>query len=74
MTFIKCADSIYKMNKTSNTTKQTRGVGRPKNSVSVDTEQPVKMVGLPAMIEPTIHDITDELSMLDSYAYSQYND
>jgi hypothetical protein len=26
------------------------------------------------MIEPTIHDITDELSMLDSYAYSQYND
>jgi hypothetical protein len=62
------------MNKTSNTTKQKRGVGRPKKSVSVDIEQPIKMVGLPAMIEPTIHDITEELSMLDSYSNSQYND
>jgi hypothetical protein len=62
------------MNKTSNTTKQKRGVGRPKKTVSADTEQPVKMVGLPAMIEPTIHDITEELSMLDSHARSQYND
>lgn len=61
------------MNKTSNTTKQKRGGGRPKNNVSTDIERPVKMVGLPAMIEPTIHDITDELSMLDSYAHSQYN-
>jgi hypothetical protein len=26
------------------------------------------------MIEPTIHDITEELSMLDSYSNSQYND
>lgn len=72
LTFIKFTASIYKMNK--NTTIQDSSVGRPKNNVSVDVGRTVKMVGLPAMIEPTIHDITEELSMLDSYVYSQYND
>lgn len=33
----------------------------------------VKDIGVPAFIEPTIHDVQDELYRLDSYAYSQYN-
>jgi hypothetical protein len=32
-----------------------------------------KEIGLPALIEPTIHDINDELFRLDSFAYSRYN-
>lgn len=29
--------------------------------------------GLPVLLEPNIHDIYDELSRMDSFAYSRYN-
>jgi len=62
------------MNNTFNTVTQKRGRGRPKKIKSeVEFESTTKTVGLPAMIEPTEHDIHDELSMLDSYNYSRYN-
>ena len=49
-----------------------RGRGRPKK-IHAEGEQPTKKVGLPAMLSPTCHDIREELSMLDSYTYSRYN-
>ena len=59
-----------------NTSKTAKGKrGRPKK-VAVLTV-PVRKVshntGIPAFIEPTIHDLHDELSRLDSFAYSKYN-
>jgi hypothetical protein len=62
------------MNNTFNTVTQKRGRGRPKKIKSETNFEPTsKTVGLPAMIEPNEHDIRDELSYLDSYNYSRYN-
>jgi hypothetical protein len=64
------------MNDTSNTYTIKRGRGRPKKAVTNDAgeELALKKVGLPAMIEPTEHDIRDELSYLESYNYSRYSE
>lgn len=51
--------------------------GRPRKIELDETNQEVvshKTVGLPALLEPNEHDIHDELSYLDSYVYSQYNE
>lgn len=65
------------MNDTSyETTTIKRGRGRPKKVIVHTDGEDVsyKRVGLPAMLPPTEHDINEELSMLDSYAYSRYNE
>ncbi len=64
------------MNDTSNTYTIKRGRGRPKKIVTDENGDEVqyKKVGLPGMIEPNEHDIRDELSYLDSYNYSRYNE
>lgn len=63
------------MNKTSNTVNLKRGRGRPKKIVQEFQEDSSnKTVGLPTMLIPTEHDIREELSMLDSYSYSRYNE
>jgi hypothetical protein len=60
------------MNKTSNKTNKKSRVHVAKKDRSV-SPAPGKKVGLPAFIEPNAHDIMDELSMLDSYKYQDYN-
>ena len=40
--------------------------------VSVQS-RPVYKTIVPVLVEPTIHDLQDELSRLDSFAYSRYN-
>lgn len=65
------------MNDTINVNNMKRGRGRPRkvvSAVSPTEEIPEKTVGLPAMLEPNEHDIRDELSYLDSYVYSRYNE
>lgn len=65
------------MNDTNNVNNIKRGRGRPRKVVSVvNTTEEVteKTVGLPVMLEPNEHDIKDELSYLDSYVYSRYNE
>jgi len=51
-----------------------RGVGRPKKAPAPLTTQVVstERVGIPAFIEPTEHDLNDELSRLDSFTYARY--
>jgi hypothetical protein len=65
------------MNDTSETNTIKRGRGRPKKATideSGEEASSTRKVGLPIMIEPTEHDIRDELSYLDSYTYSRYNE
>lgn len=63
------------MNNTSaNTNTVKRGRGRPKKeavaiNVSNETE---KQTGIPALLEPNIHDINDELVRMDSFTYGRY--
>jgi len=56
------------MKKTSNTATKR---GRPKKVVAVEATErkPVQKVGVPLWLEPTEHDISDELSRLDSFNY-----
>lgn len=59
-----------------NTNNVKRGRGRPRKVASVNNSTETvseKTVGLPVMLEPNEHDIRDELSYLDSYVYSRYN-
>ena len=71
---------IYVMNNShensnNNTTKRSRG--RPRKVVSViDAEESSsdRTAGIPGLFLPTEHDVRDELSYLDSYTYSQYNE
>lgn len=61
------------MNDTSETHTVKRGRGRPKKVIVDESGEEIvstRKVGLPTMIEPTEHDIRDELSYLDSYTYS----
>ena len=46
-----------------------RGPGRPRKDVIIKEIDLVEGVGLPGMLQPTEHDIHDELSRLDSFAY-----
>lgn len=45
--------------------------GRPQK-VKKESVQSERSIGIPTLFEPTIHDLQDELSRLDSYAYSQH--
>jgi hypothetical protein len=47
-------------------------VNSKKNSQSKELTKKSKS-GLPVLLEPNIHDIYDELSRMDSFAYSRYN-
>lgn len=60
------------MNNTSDTVK--RGRGRPRKDATNNTDEKVMDMGIPVMLEPTIHDIHDELARMDSFSYSRYND
>jgi|688.fasta_scaffold845679_1 hypothetical protein len=50
-----------------------RGRGRPKKIYAEGEKYASKKVGLPAVFLPTRHDLNEELSMLDGYAYSRNN-
>ena len=68
-------DNSYENSNNINTTKRPRG--RPRKVVSViDPEQVStdRTAGIPGLFAPTEHDIRDELSYLDSYTYSKYNE
>ncbi len=66
------------MNNTSNITNTTkRGRGRPKKVISEDMSDDVSnetevRLGIPAMLEPNSHDISDELNRMDSFVYGRY--
>lgn len=65
------------MKDTINTNNVKRGRGRPRQLATIANateEVTEKTVGLPVMLEPNEHDISDELSYLDSYVYSRYNE
>lgn len=74
--YIYCTVLFVMNDKSYETTVIKRGRGRPKKVVvhSGNEDANYKRVGLPAMLPPTEHDINEELSMLDSYAYSKYNE
>ncbi len=66
---------VCMMNKTSELKTQKRGRGRPRKVVlEVNSNVEEQTVAIPALLEPNIHDLNDELSRLDSYAYAQYNE
>ena len=50
-----------------------RGPGRPRKDVVV-TDKDIDGADIPGLFQPTEHDLTDELSRLDSYSYSSYNE
>lgn len=63
------------MNNTSgNTTTVKRGRGRPKKQAVIDNTsiEVEKQTGIPALLEPNIHDINDELVRMDSFTYGRY--
>lgn len=63
------------MNNTNNNTSQLkRSRGRPHKQSAADA--PIKNTdsGIPALLEPNVHDINDELIRMDSFAYSRYNE
>lgn len=67
------------MNNTSDTKNTVkRGRGRPKKDAvirpEIEVKKTVASARLPALLEPNIHDINDELVRMDSFAYSRYND
>ena len=65
---------VRMVNKKSELKTQKRGRGRPRKVVlEIESNVEEKTVAIPALLEPNIHDLHDELSRLDSYAYPQYN-
>lgn len=73
--YIMLFNIVHMMNKTSELKTQKRGRGRPRKVVlEVESNVEEKTVAIPALLEPNIHDLHDELSRLDSYAYAQYNE
>ena len=62
------------MNNTSNTNTVKRGRGRPRKDATNKIPSKDPNLGVPALLEPNIHDINDELVRMDSYAYSRYNE
>lgn len=61
---------IRMINKTDITTVKTKRV--KKTSENTELSKNTK-AGLPVLLEPNIHDLYDELSRMDSFAYSRYN-
>ena len=62
------------MNNTSNKTNTVkRGRGRPRKDDSDKVSSNID-ASIPALFEPNIHDIRDELVRMDSFAYSRYNE
>lgn len=73
--YIMLFNIVRMMNKTSELKTQKRGRGRPRKVVlEVESNVEEKTVAIPGLLEPNIHDLNDELSRLDSYAYAQYNE
>ena len=67
--------NTYNTSDNTDTTKRRRG--RPRKVVDeVVAQESVteKTAGIPGLFMPTEHDINDELSYLDSYSYSRYNE
>jgi hypothetical protein len=64
------------MNNTSNTNTVKRGRGRPRKDTVANITNKNKPIdnSIPALLEPNIHDIHDELVRMDSFAYSRYNE
>lgn len=63
------------MNNTSNNTNTTkRGRGRPRKDATNNVSSKDTNTSVPALLEPNIHDIQDELVRMDSFAYSRYNE
>lgn len=65
------------MNNTQETHSLTYRSSRKKKAVVDDNNEEsmvYKKVGIPLMLEPTEHDIRDELCFFDSYNYSRYNE
>jgi hypothetical protein len=67
---------IPRMNNTSNTNTVKRGRGRPRKNIEQDSTGDVETMetGITAFLEPTSHDMNDELARMDSYVYSRYNE
>ena len=73
--YIMFINIVHMMNKTSELKTQKRGRGRPRKVVlEVESNVEEQTVAIPGLLEPNIHDLNDELSRLDSYAYAQYNE
>lgn len=73
--YIMLFNIVRMMNKTSELKTQKRGRGRPRKVVlEVESNVEEQTVAIPGLLEPNIHDLNDELSRLDSYAYAQYNE
>ena len=73
--YIMLFNIVRMMNKTSELKTQKRGRGRPRKVVlDVESNVEEQTVAIPGLLEPNIHDLNDELSRLDSYAYAQYNE
>ena len=73
--YIMLFNIFHMMNKTSELKTQKRGRGRPRKVVlEVESNVEEQTVAIPGLLEPNIHDLNDELSRLDSYAYAQYNE
>lgn len=51
-----------------------RGPGRPRKDVVITPTDLTEGGDIPGLFQPTEHDLNDELSRLDSFAYSSYND
>lgn len=64
------------MNDTSNTNTVKRGRGRPRKDATIKPARKAESIdnSVPALLEPNIHDIHDELVRMDSFAYSRYNE
>lgn len=64
------------MNNTSNTNTVKRGRGRPRKDATLKPARKNSSIDatVPALLEPNIHDIHDELVRMDSFSYSRYNE
>lgn len=64
------------MTNTSNNNNIKRGRGRPSKESTIKAANKNENIdtGIPVFLEPNSHDIHDELSRMDSYIYSQYNE
>lgn len=67
---------VSRMSNTSDTNIVKRGRGRPRKDATLNTavNEETAERGIPAFLEPNVHDINDELARMDSYIYSQYNE